>query len=177
MDDDRHGQVFRGRIITVSTEQLVQPDGQVRPIEVARHPGGSAIVAVNERYEVCLLRQYRSTIGDWLWEIPAGKLDPGESAESTAHRELVEEAGVDARQWRSLGEVVPCPGFADERISLYLATDLQPADTAHEAGEYIEIHWIALADALDMVERDQIRDAKTAIGLFRAARALGRTRT
>jgi 8-oxo-dGTP pyrophosphatase MutT (NUDIX family) len=91
---------------------------------------------------VCLLRQYRYVADGWLWELPAGKLEPHEDPQATAQRELAEEAGARAAQWRSLGSYLSSPGVFTEVIHLYLATEVLPAATAHEASEVIEVHWV-----------------------------------
>lgn len=169
---DREGtrrEVFRGRIITVGVEQVRLPNGRPIALEIIRHPGGAAVVALDDRGRVCLLRQYRHAAGGWLWELPAGKIDAGETPFTTARRELAEEAGLAAGEWRELGHLHSSPGVFTEVIHLYLARDLQPLQQAHEADEVIEIHWWPLDEALAQCRSGAITDAKTLIGLFRAA--------
>lgn len=137
---------------------------------MVRHPGGVAVVAIDHAGRVCLLRQWRYAVGEWLWELPAGKLDvAGESPEAAAERELAEEAGLVARNWEPLGQILSTPGFSDEVLHLFLASDLSNVDTAHEEGEFIEIVWTDFNRALAMALRGEITDAKTVVGLFRAA--------
>jgi 8-oxo-dGTP pyrophosphatase MutT (NUDIX family) len=123
---------------------------------------------------VCLLRQYRHAAGGWLWELPAGKLDAGEPPAVTARRELAEEAGVAAAEWRSLGTVVSSPGVFTEVVHLYLARQLAPAAAAREHGEVFEAHWVPLGEAVARALSGDITDGKTVIGLLRAAAAATR---
>jgi len=114
---------FRGRIVEVAVEQVTLPNGRPMTLEVVRHPGGAAVVALDASNRVCLLRQYRHVVGGWVWELPAGKLDPGEPPATTARRELAEEAGVEAARWNDLGRLVSSPGIFTETIHLYLARE------------------------------------------------------
>jgi ADP-ribose pyrophosphatase len=118
---------------------------------------------------VCLLRQFRPAGGGWVWELPAGRLEPGEPPEVTARRELGEEAGCGAAQWDSLGSILSSPGVFAETIHLYLARDLTQVQQRLEAFEIIEVHWVPLAEAVQQAVSGELRDAKTVIGLLRAA--------
>jgi ADP-ribose pyrophosphatase len=160
--------VFRGKIISVDLESAQLPDGRTCDIEVVRHPGGAAAVALDENGQVCLIRQYRPAIREWILELPAGKLDPGETPLSTAQRELEEEAGLRAAIWTGLGSVISSPGVFTEVVHLYMARDLQHVPGNAEEHEIIEIMWLPFAQAVLMAQRDEIRDAKTVIGLMRA---------
>ena len=159
---------FRGRIISLTTDEVRLPNGHVASLEVVHHPGGAAAVAIDAQQRVCLLRQYRYVADGWLWELPAGKLEPNEAPLVTAQRELVEEAGVSARDWRSLGAYLSSPGIFTEVLHLFLATDVAPAAVAHEQAEVIEVHWVPFSEACDWAESGRIRDGKTALGLIRA---------
>jgi 8-oxo-dGTP pyrophosphatase MutT (NUDIX family) len=174
MNADRQTVQFTGRIIRVTTDEVVLPNGHRALLEVVHHPGGAAIVALDDAQHVCLLRQYRYVADGWLWELPAGKLEPAEAPLATAQRELAEEAGVSARHWRTLGTVLSSPGVFSERLHLFLATGLAPAATAHEPSELIEVHWIALAQACEWALDGTLADVKTAIGLLRAREAARR---
>jgi len=165
--------IYRGRIVDFGIETIRQPDGRQVEIEVARHPGGAAVVALDAHGRVCLLHQFRAPFEDWLWELPAGKIDHGEPPLTTAQRELEEEAGLRAAQWTSLGAVITCPGFSDEVLHLYLATDLAQGTRQPEADEYIELHWLPLSEAMARAGEGTIRDAKTLIGLYRVAERPG----
>ena len=160
---------FRGRIISLTTDEVTLPNGHRAELEVVHHPGGAAAVAIDAQQRVCLLRQYRYVAGGWLWELPAGKLEPNEPPLTTAQRELVEEAGWSAAHWESLGTYLSSPGIFTEVLHLFLATQLQPAQVAHEHAEVIEAHWVPFAQAYQWAIEGTIRDGKTAIGLIRAA--------
>jgi 8-oxo-dGTP pyrophosphatase MutT (NUDIX family) len=169
--------VFRGRVITVNVETVRLPNGHVTDLEIIHHPGGSAIVAVDSAGRVCLLRQYRYAAGGWVWELPAGKLEPGEPALDTARRELIEEAGTRAQTWQSLGNYVSSPGVFTEIVHLYLALGLESVNMSHEAGELIEVHWVHLDDACARALHGDINDGKTALGLLRARAVLDSSRS
>lgn len=160
--------VFSGNVISVDVEQVLLPNGRTARYEIVRHPGGAAVVAIDDQQQVCLLRQYRPAGGGWIWELPAGRLEPGEPAETTAQRELLEEAGCTAQHWESLGNILSSPGVFDETIHLYLARSLARGQTTHEQHEVIEVHWLPLADAVRQASNGELRDAKTVIGLLRA---------
>jgi len=134
--------VFTGRVLKLNLEQVRLPNGQVAELEIAHHPGGAAVVAVDAEGRVCLLRQFRHAAGGWLTELPAGKLDGGEPPLECARRELAEEAGVSARRWEKLGEFFSSPGVLTEVIHLFLARDLEPADASPEDHEVLEATWI-----------------------------------
>lgn len=159
---------FRGRVITVTTDDVLLPNGHRALLEVVHHPGGAAVVALDSQQRVCLLRQYRYVAGGWIWELPAGKLEPNEPPLETAKRELIEEAGVSASQWESLGTALSSPGVFDEVLHLFYATQIEPSTAAHEHSEIIEVHWIAFAHAYEWAMNGEIRDAKTIIALARA---------
>ena len=160
--------VFTGSIIEVSVDDVHLPNGKQLDMEVVRHPGGAAVVALDSGNRVCLIRQYRHAAGGWLWELPAGKLEPGESAQLTAQRELEEEAGLQAGAWLELGEFLTTPGFCDEVIHLFLARQLTQIPARPQSHELIEVHWLPLATALERVHDGEIRDAKTMLGLLLA---------
>jgi 8-oxo-dGTP pyrophosphatase MutT (NUDIX family) len=159
---------FRGRVITVTTDDVVLPNGYRAELEVVHHPGGAAVVAIDAHERVCLLRQYRYVTDGWIWELPAGKLEPNEPPLKTVQRELVEEAGVSAQHWHSLDSYFSSPGIFTEILHLFMATGIEPATSAHEKAEVIEVHWMPFAEAYEWAVNGKIRDAKTAIGLFRA---------
>jgi 8-oxo-dGTP pyrophosphatase MutT (NUDIX family) len=138
-------------------------------LEVVHHPGGAAVVAIDKNDYVCLLRQYRYVADGYVWELPAGKLEPDEPPLMTAQRELVEEAGVSAKQWSSLGTYLSSPGVFNEVLHLFLAEDLEPAKAALEPSEVLEVHWVPLAEATERALGGDIRDGKTALGILRAA--------
>ena len=160
--------VFRGRVVELSVDTVVLPNGRAVELEIVHHPGGAAVVAINEHHEVCLLRQYRHAAGGWLWELPAGRLEPGEPPLLTAQRELEEEAGLRAADWEPLGKLVSSPGVFTEVIHLFLAHGLQHVVAKAEEHELFEVHWHPFRDALDRARHGEIQDGKTVTGLFRA---------
>jgi ADP-ribose pyrophosphatase len=167
-------EIYRGRIVDLRLEDVRLPNGAAVQLEIMHHAGASAIAAVDEAERVTLIRQYRHAAGGWLWELPAGVLDPGEEPATCAARELREETGLTAAELRPLGAVFTTPGFCDERIHLFLARGLREAAHAHGADEVIaEIRRVPVRDALDMVRRGEIVDGKTIAGLYLAAAALG----
>lgn len=161
--------VFRGQVITVNVEQVALPNGTTGRYEIVEHPGGAAVAAVDARRRVCLLRQYRPAARGWVWELPAGRLEPGEPPDVTARRELAEEAGCTAERWESLGSILSSPGVFAEVIHLYLARDLAAVPAQLEAHEVLEVHWVDLDDAVRRALSGELRDGKTLVGLLRAA--------
>jgi len=159
--------IFRGRVITLDVETVELPNGHRAELEMVHHPGGAAVVAIDAQDRVCLLRQYRHAAGGWVWELPAGKLEPGEAPLRTAQRELLEEGGVCAQRWSELGSYLSSPGVFDEVIHLFLATEVSPAVAATEIDEVIEVHWIARGIARARALSGELRDGKTVVGLLR----------
>jgi ADP-ribose pyrophosphatase len=165
-------QIFQGRVIDLSLEGVLLPNGKRVELEIIRHPGGAAAVALDNG-RVCLLRQFRHAANGWLWELPAGKIDAGETPFSTARRELAEEGGVSAEQWTTLGTMHSSPGVFTEVIHLYLARELTSIGQNHEHDEVIEVHWLPFSQALRWCSDGTISDAKTLVGLFRTAALIG----
>ena len=161
--------IYEGRIIKVSVDTVVLPNGMRVPLEIVRHPGGAAVVAIDTQDRVCLLRQYRHAAGGYIYELPAGTLEPDEPPEVTARRELIEEASVSATHWTSLGAYFSSPGVFTEVIHLYLATGLEPAASNPEAHEVFQVEWWPLALAVERARDGELADAKTVIGILRAA--------
>jgi len=168
---------WRGSFLEVVTEDVSLPNGRTIELDLVRHPGASAVVPFVSDTEVVLIRQYRYATGGTLWEVPAGKLDPGEAPEACALRELEEEAGCRAGRIESLGGIWCSPGFTDEWINLYAAFDLTEVPQRLEQDEVIELHRMPFADALGLVWSGQIPDAKSALALLKAAHLLERAGT
>lgn len=158
---------YRGRFFVLNEERVRLPNGHVADLEIVRHPGAAAVVAEDRLGRLCLLRQYRHAAGGWLWEVPAGKLDGDEAPEQAARRELAEEAGMAAERWTSLGSILPSPGFCDERIFLYHATEIRPVPTAREPAEVMEVHWLLPEQLRLMAASGELDDAKTLAALLR----------
>jgi ADP-ribose pyrophosphatase len=166
--------IHTGKIISLDSDTVRFPDGSVGEMDMIRHPGASAIVpfvsdATGADPQLLLIRQYRYAAGQYLYEIPAGRLDPGEEPRDCAKRELREETGCTARQIEFLVTTYTTPGFTDERIHLFMATGLERGETAHEADEFMTIETVTLSRALRLIQEGEIKDAKTALGILFAA--------
>jgi 8-oxo-dGTP pyrophosphatase MutT (NUDIX family) len=167
-------EIYKGRIVNLRIERVTLPNGTVVDLELMDHPGASAVAAVDEQERVFLIRQYRYAAGGYIWELPAGVLNPGEPPRDCAARELREEAGVEAEDLLQLGTMFATPGFCNERIHLFLGRRLREAGHEHEADEVItEIRRVPMPDALAMIRRGEIVDGKTIAGLHLAAAELG----
>lgn len=165
---NRRSLLYEGRVFRMVRENVTLPNGATADLDFVEHPGAAAVVPVFEGDEVVLVRQYRHALKDFIWEIPAGTLDPGESALACARRELIEETGYAAASWRELGVITPVPGYSDERVFLFLAAGLSPAVQALDSDEVLAAHRLPWARALEMVAAGEIRDAKSICGLLLA---------
>jgi len=166
--------VYTGKIVSLDVDVVRFPDGSTGELEMLRHPGASAIVPFlsdprSDDPQVLLIRQYRYAANGYLYEIPAGRLDPGEDPHDCAARELKEETGCTAEHLDYLLTMYTTPGFTDEKIHLYMATGLVTGETKHEADEFLDLEPMLLSKALEMVHTGEIRDGKTALGLLFAA--------
>lgn len=164
---------YTGRVISLDVDEVRFPDGSIGSLEMVRHPGASAIVPLLDAEAddplVLLIRQYRYAAEGYLYEIPAGRLDAGESPLECAHRELREETGYSATRVEPLFTMFTTPGFTDEKIHLFMATGLVAGESAREADEFMELVPTKLSRALSMIEQGEIQDAKTALALLYAA--------
>lgn len=166
--------VYTGKIISLDVDQVQFPDGSVGELEMIRHPGASAVIPflsdpAEQDPQILLIRQYRYAAEGYLYEIPAGRLDPNEDPADCARRELKEETGCSAAQVEHLFTMYTTPGFTDEKIHLFMATGLEAGDSRHQPDEFLDLHPTLLSRALQMVEAGEIQDAKTALGLLFAA--------
>ena len=162
---------YTGRRISVDLDTVRFPDGSVGTLEMVRHPGASAVVPFLDRPtdpdpRVILIRQYRYAAEGYLWEIPAGTLDPGDTPDSCARRELREEAGCVAGSLEHLVTIYTTPGFTDERIHLYAASGLTRVPSALEADEFLETHEIRWSEVGRMIGRGEIADGKSLSALM-----------
>jgi ADP-ribose pyrophosphatase len=168
-------EVYKGRIVHLTVEDVTLPNGHAMSLEIVRHPGAAAVAALDDQRRVTLLRQYRHAAGGYLWEVPAGKLDDGEPPAMCAARELAEEVGLAAARLELMGSIVTTPGFTDEVIHLFAATGLRSVPNARGADEVIDtVITVPLPQAFDMIRRDEIRDAKTIAALVHADLRFGR---
>lgn len=166
--------IYSGKIIKLDRDTVRFPDGSVGVMDMVRHPGASAIVpfltdAGAEDPQILLLRQYRYAAEQFLYEVPAGRLDPGESPHDCAVRELREETGCSASSVEFMFTMFTTPGFTDERIHVFLATGLTRGDTSHEADEFMTVETMTLSRALRLIQEGEIKDAKTALAILFAA--------
>lgn len=167
--------VHDGRIVHLSIDTVRFPDGSTGELEMIRHSGAAAVLPVlsdpdGPDPQIVLVKQYRYATGGWLYEVPAGRPDrPGEPWDECARRELLEETGLVAGELRYLTEIWTTPGFTDEKIRLYLATNLSAGETSYDADEFMELVKLPLSEALRMVRDGEIHDAKTMCTLLYAA--------
>ena len=162
--------VYRGRLLDVREDDVRLPDGTTARREFIVHPGAAVMLAMPDAQSVVMERQYRYPLREHLYELPAGKIDLGEDPLTTAQRELVEETGYRARDWRHLLTTYPVAGYSNERIELYLARDLEQVGRALDEGEFLEVLILPLAEAIDWVRTGRIKEAKTIMGLLLAER-------
>jgi ADP-ribose pyrophosphatase len=166
--------VYDGRVISVDLDTVRFPNGSTGRLEMVRHPGASAVVPflsdpAGDDPQILLVRQYRYAAEGYLYEIPAGKLSPGEDPKHCAERELKEETGCDAGKIDFLTTIYTTPGFTDERIHLFMATELVRGETAHEADEFMTVETVTLTRALRLIKEGGISDGKSVIGILYAA--------
>lgn len=166
--------VYSGRIVKLFRDTVRFPNGTVGELDIVRHAGASAVVPflsdpLGEDPQLLLIKQYRYAAGGFIYEIPAGLLNHGEDPKDCAARELKEETGCRAERLEFLTTVLTTPGFTDEKIHLFMATGLERGETAHESDEIMTLETVPLSRALQMIEKGEIRDAKTALGILFAA--------
>lgn len=166
---DREETVFEGRIFDVVKRNLTLPDGRRAVRELVLHPGAVAIAAFDANGRIVLVRQYRAAAGDFLWEIPAGKLEPGERPLDCAKRELKEETGMEAGEWLEAFTFFTTPGFTDERITLFSARRLEEV-AARNAQEIPETALVSSEAFQRMIADGRIVDAKTLLAFFALVR-------
>lgn len=165
--------LFKGRVIDFSLRQAKLIDGTIVSREIVVNKGAVVIVALTDRNEVRLVKQYRAAAETWVIELPAGTLEAGEDPDLAAPRELLEETGDQAANWQKLGAFYTAPGILTEYLQLYLATGLIPGPNRLEFDEHIEVLTVPWAEAIAMIQRHEIEDAKTIAGLMLAGLQLG----
>lgn len=161
-------EIFNGQIIRVTLDTVQLENGHQSRREVVHHNGGAGIVALNQKGEVALVRQYRYAVGREVLEIPAGKIEVGEPPLKTARRELEEETGFTAQTLKAFGQVLPTVGYCTEVIYLFLARGLQKTAQHLDEDEFLDVFWLPLGQAVEMVLRGEISDSKTVAGLLKA---------
>ena len=159
--------IYNGRIIRVRRDEVLLPDGGHGLREVVDHPGGVGILALDDKGQVALVRQYRYAVGEHLWEIPAGKREKGEEPRITARRELHEEVGADAERWTDLGTLIASPGCYGEVLYLYMAQELTFGDTHPDEDEFLDVVRMPFDRAVELCMTGELTDAKTVIALLK----------
>lgn len=161
--------IFKGRIIDLSVETVTLPNGVTAEMEFIRHPGAAAVVPMKDSATVMMIRQYRHAVGEFIYEIPAGKLHPGEDPYECAMREVEEEIGFRVGKLEPLLSFFTTPGFTNEVIYIFLGNDLQPGIQNLGNDEILDIFEVPIEKALKLIQEGEIRDGKTIIGLQMAA--------
>jgi len=160
-------EITKNRIFTVTWDHAVDPDGFEIERAIVQHRGSAVMMPVDEKNRILLVRQYRLPARQFLWELPAGTVDPGEKPLQTARRELVEETGYRAKKWTKLAEFYPSPGFLSEKMTIYLARGLTAGELKPMDDERIATRWFKAAELDEMIRSGKIQDAKTNVGFLR----------
>lgn len=163
----RRESIFSGKILELDVERIELPGGKRTDFELVRHPGAAAVVMITEESETVMLHHYRHATGGWLWEIPAGKLAPGEEPEDCARRECGEETGYQPLELTPLGWIWTTPGFSNERIWLFAGRDLAPVESCLEDNEVLVVEKLPLERAVKMARDGSLNDAKSICALLR----------
>lgn len=164
--------LYDGRILQLYRDRVLLPDGSQADREYVHHTGGSSVLAVDGEKNLYLVEQYRYPYHEMILEIPAGKLNAGESAYECALRELKEETGLTAARLRDLGVIYPTPAYTDEPLHIFLAEDFTEGESRLDEHEFLNLKKIALSQALKMIDANQIRDSKTVAAITRYALGL-----
>jgi ADP-ribose pyrophosphatase len=157
---------YRGRFLELRVDEVRLPDGAATEREYVVHPGAVIILALFDNGDVLMERQFRYPLRQHFYELPAGKLEPGEPPQATAQRELLEETGYRAQRWELLMRTHPCIGYSTEVIDLYLARDLEFEGRALDQGEFLDVFKLPFAEALAWIKSGRISDTKTILGLL-----------
>jgi len=170
-----HNIVYRGRVFTIVVDDVEYPSGNRSVREVAEHGGGAVVLAVFPDERIMMVNQHRYPFNEFILELPAGKLERGEDPLHCAQRELAEETGYRASEWRKLTSIFTTPGFCSEVLHLYLATGLSALEdgrTLEEGEQTMTLRFLPLTEAIAMIERQEIRDGKTICGILIGERLL-----
>jgi len=165
--------IYDGRVVKVRVEDVEMPDGTLAKRELIAHSGGVGVIAVNDNREVYMVNQYRIAARSMMLEIPAGKLEYGEDPLEAGKRELIEETGYEANKFVHLGEYYATPGYCEEKLNIYLATELEFVGQNLDEGEFLDVKTYSLDELYEMVMDNKIYDAKTAIAILKAKAILG----
>jgi ADP-ribose pyrophosphatase len=168
MGDEKKQTMWKGKAFEFQQEEVLLPNGRKTVAGVVRHPGSAAIVPVLQDGSVVLIHQFRQGVRDFVWEIPAGTMDPGEDPLACARRELQEECGYAGNRFEKLAEIWVAPGYSSECIHLFLATDLIARESHPDEDECLTVHLFPFQQALEMVEQNEIREAMTIVAIQKA---------
>ncbi len=160
-------ELIRTPIFYVTMDHALDPDGFEIKRAIVRHPGSAVVMPVDDRNRVLLVRQYRLPVGKYLWELPAGRVDAGETPLQAARRELAEETGYRARKFKKIAEFYPSPGFLAEKMTIYLAQDLTEGEKTPMEDERIQTAWYSAREIDDLIAAGKVLDAKTQIGFLK----------
>ena len=158
--------IYRGKVINIRQDKVKLSDGRRTVREIVEHPGAVVILALTNDKKIVMIRQFRKPAEEVLWELPAGTIEPGEDLENCARRELEEETGYYPRKIKNIITFFSSPGFCNERLTLFLAEDLEKRNKNEDADEFIKVQLITPNETLDMVKNNIIKDAKTIIGIL-----------
>jgi len=157
--------IYQGRVFDLYREETTLPNGKKMMAEFIHHPGSSGVIPIIEGNSVVLIHQYRPAIKNFIWEIPSGTVLPGEDPLECAKRELQEECGFLGKKFEKLGEILIAPWYSDERIHLFIATELVPCNQNLDEDEILTPHVIPFDKTIEMIEKREIQDATTILGL------------
>lgn len=159
-------EVYRCGLFGVTEDEAEDSTGWKIQRSVVRHRGSAVMMAVDAKNRVMLVRQYRLPANQYLWELPAGKIDDGETVAQAAKRELIEETGLRAKKWKKLVSFFPSPGYVEEKMTIFLATDLTQGDAQPMEDERIETRWFTKKELRELITANKILDSKTMIGFL-----------
>ena len=166
--------VFQGRVFDVRRDSVIEPGGVRATREIVTHPGSVVVLPVFPDGRILMIRQYRHSVRQYLWELVAGSRDPGESFDTGAHRELLEETGYTARRMRKLLDLFPTPGFVSENMVIFLAEGLKLGKAQPESDERIQLRIFSLSEIEKWIRAGKIRDAKSVAGILYFAHCMRR---
>jgi ADP-ribose diphosphatase len=159
-------EILRNKLFTITDEIAHDPDGFEIHRNIVRHPGSAVMMAIDASERILLVKQFRLPAEQELWELPAGRLDPGETSLEAAKRELLEETGYKAARWQKLVSFWPSPGYVGEKMDIFLALDLTPGEQKPMEDERITVQWFRISEVASMVRKGEIQDGKTLIGYY-----------
>lgn len=157
--------IFQGKVFDLYREETTLPNDRKMMAEFIHHPGSSGVIPLMDKHSVVLIHQYRPVLKEFIWEIPSGTMLPGEDPLTCAKRELKEECGLFGKRFKKLGEILVAPWYSDERTHLFAATDLTPCEQKLDEDEVLTTHILSWQRVMKMIERGEIRDATTTVGL------------